>query len=333
MQKTLSHHEKQRLKKIALTERKRALVLERFCSENGRSDKERSSLRDIGKLFGYSHTHIRSLRNRFLKAKHYHRFGVPYTKYTKIEGYTKILAPKRPGPAKGQYTPKRDEIRDAVIETKQAYMKLGAAKIGKISGVNASHPTVHAVLREAGFENVTMRLGKVYKSFEMPHVNDMWQIDYVELGTDRTTGRKVEFLSVIDDKSRRMLSHTVDVYATTDNVLRILEECIEEYGTPRMILSDHGTQWAASNGGDTRFDEWCESKGIRHVMGGVRKPTTQGKVERWHGSIRREANLPGEATLEEYDALMSRYIEFYNETRPHWALDLKTPSSVFCEDR
>ena len=94
MQKTLSHHEKQRLKKIALTERKRALVLERFCFENGRSDKERSSLRDIGKQFGYSHTHIRSLRNRFLKAKHYHRFGVPYTKYTKIEGYTLTSPPR-----------------------------------------------------------------------------------------------------------------------------------------------------------------------------------------------------------------------------------------------
>ena len=57
-----------------------------------------------------------------------------------------------------------------------------------------------------------------------------------------------------------MLSYTVDVYATTDNVLEILEECIMRYGTPKMILSDHGTQWAASNRGDTRFDEWCESK-------------------------------------------------------------------------
>ena len=59
------------------------------------------------------------------------------------------------------------EIRDAVIETKQAHMKLGAAKIGKISGVvDVSHPTVHAVLREAGFDNVTMRIGKIYKFFE-----------------------------------------------------------------------------------------------------------------------------------------------------------------------
>ena len=189
--------------------------------------------------------------------------------------------------------------------------------------VDASHPTAYAVLKESGFPNVTMRLGKVYRSFEMLHANDMWQIDYVELGTDKLTGRKVEFLSVINDKSRRMLSHTVEVSATTDNVLSILEEYIERYGVPATILSDYGTQWAFNNGGDTRFDEWCGSKGIRHVIGGVRKPITQGKVERWHGSIRRGANLPDKATLEEYDVLMSQYIEFYNERRSHWALGLK----------
>lgn len=64
-------------------------------------------------------------------------------------------------------------------------------------------------------------------------------------------------------------------------------------------------------------------------MGGVRKPTTQGKVERWHGSIRREADLPPTATVEEYLALMEKYVDFYNNIRPHWALDLETPLNVF----
>ena len=64
-------------------------------------------------------------------------------------------------------------------------------------------------------------------------------------------------------------------------------------------------------------------------MGRVRAPTTQGKVERWHGSIRREAGLPETAYTEEYLALMERYVRFYNEERPHWALNLETPWKVF----
>jgi len=66
------------------------------------------------------------------------------------------------GPRKGQYTPVQDRIRDDVIATKMQYGCLGAAKIGVISKVDASAPTVHKVLKSAGFENVTMRIGKVY---------------------------------------------------------------------------------------------------------------------------------------------------------------------------
>ena len=112
-------------------------------------------------------------------------------------------------------------------------------------------------------------------------------------------------------------------------MLDILDSIIAVYGAPKAILSDQGTQWAASNGGDTRFDEWCEKRGIKHIMGKVRKPTTQGKVERWHGSLRRESNLPPRATLEEYQRIMDEYVEFYNEVRPHWSCDLRTPAATY----
>lgn len=236
---------------------------------------------------------------------------------------------KCPGPKKGQYTPVQDRIRDDVIATKMQYGCLGAAKIGVISKVDASAPTVHKVLKSAGFENVTMRSGKVYKSFEMDNVNDMWQIDYVELGVDTVTSRKVEFLSVIDDKSRCILSDVPTLHATTDDVIAVLEDCVKKYGCPKAILSDHGTQWAVTNGGDARFDIWCESHGIKHIMGKVRKPTTQGKVERWHGSIRREAGLPKEAPLLCYEAMMRNYVAFYNEIRPHWSCGLETPFKTY----
>ena len=209
--------------------------------------------------------------------------------------------------------------------------ELGSAKIGVMAGVEASPKTVHAALKRRGFENVTMRIGKAYRSFEMDRVNEMWQIDFVELGADRVTGKKVEFLSVIDDKSRRILDDRVTLSATTEYVLDVLTDCFVRYGIPERILSDRGTQWCASNGGDARFDAFCEEWGVKHVMGKVRKPTTQGKVERWHGSIRREARLPKEAPLDEYAARMAEYVRFYNEERPHWSCGLRTPHEVFFE--
>ena len=233
-----------------------------------------------------------------LDARHYRRRGVRMTDYSKKKGVKELMKRKRRGPRKGEHTVVQDAISARVLDAKAKHPYLGAAKIGVIAGVSASPKTVHSVLRRNGYENVTMRTGKAYRSFEMPHVNDMWQIDYVELGLDRVSGMKVEYLSVIDDKSRYILATEPTIHPTTEHVIGVLEDCFMRYGIPKRILSDHGTQWCASNGGDTRFDEFCAKWGVDHIMGQVRKPTTQGKVERWHGSIRREAGILKEGTLE-----------------------------------
>lgn len=229
-----------------------------------------------------------------------------------------LIKRSKTGPAEGYLAPKTVIAIEAIVGTKEAYPVLGAAKINQIAESPVSAPTARKILYREGFPPVTKRKGRTYKTFEMEHTNDMWQIDYVELGTDRITGRKVESLSVIDDHSRMVLSANASVTATTDDVIRILEDAIRTYGAPCRILSDHGTQWCSSNGGTTRFDEWCLENGIEHIMGKVRKPTTQGKVERWHGSIRREAHLPSMAAVEEYQSLMKAYVDFYNNIRPHW---------------
>jgi len=69
---------------------------------------------------------------------------------------------------------------------------------------------------------------------------------------------------------------------------------------------------------------------IEHIMGGIRKPTTQGKVERWHGSLRFECRLPPEgSSAVMYTAAVRRHVVFHNSLRPHWALGLKTPDSAY----
>ena len=102
-----------------------------------------------------------------------------------------------------------------------------------------------------------------------------------------------------------------------------------EHGTPKTILSDHGTQWYSTHGGDSRFDEFCDEYGIDHRMGGIRRPTTQGKVERWHGNIRRETDIDKADDIEEKRVILYDYMDFYNGIRPHHALGLRTPDEVY----
>lgn len=326
---SITRKEKQRFKREEKIESERARVVELFISENGRPDKERSSYRIIAKRFDKSHMWVKDIKDRSLIAVHKVKKGVKYTVYHKVSNYKQSLKRCRRGPPPGTYSKRRIDATQIVLDTKKKYIHLGAAKIVMIAGVPLSAPTVHNILMNAGYEPVTMRLGKVYKSFERDHPNDMWQIDYVELGIDSLTGRKVESLSIIDDHSRFVFTPNARISFTTEDVLELLEYAISIYGVPKEILSDHGTQWASNNGGDTRFDEWCKSKGIKHTMGRVRKPTTQGKVERFHGTLRREADLPKKATVEEYQRILENFVEFYNWKRPHWSHNLDTPAKRY----
>ncbi len=117
--------------------------------------------------------------------------------------------------------------------------------------------------------------------------------------------------------------------ATTDYVIAALEKVFETAGIPRRIRSDHGVQWYATRGGNSRFDMMCDGLGIRHDMAGIRTPEENGKVERFHGSIRKEAGLPDRASLDEYDRIMREYRDFYNNERPHCSLGYRTPERVY----
>lgn len=219
---------------------------------------------------------------------------------------------------------------DAVAETKRKPFcaNLGAEKIGRMSGVDASAPTVRKALDAADFERPKRSRNTHIKRVCRKSPNDQWNIDNVQLGRD-STGKPVESLSVIDDHSRLSMSSDATTESTTDHVIEVLEGLIEVHGKPRIIRSDHGSQWYSTIGGECRFDAWCESKGIRHDMSSIRTPQENGKVERYHGNLRTEVDLPAVAEPEEYSRLLDRYRHFYNNERPHWSLGLRTPIEVY----
>jgi len=87
-------------------------------------------------------------------------------------------------------------------------------------------------------------------------------------------------------------------------------------------------------GGEHGLEGFLHENCIKHIMGRVNHPQTQGKVERSHGSAMREmAAVWGREPqgLEEYGSAVGRWVWFYNTVRPHESLGYRTPAEVFRE--
>jgi len=219
-----------------------------------------------------------------------------------------------------------EHVNAIVNVRKEEYTeKMGAQKIAAYLGLDISHQSVNKIMKEKGLtKKYKKRKQRSFDPFRRGYPNDLWQIDYKEFG------KGVYMLSVKDDHSSAMLSADVRATSTTDDVIDIMEKTVKLFGVPKQILSDHGTQWCSAKGGKCRFDEWCSENGIEHIMGRVRKPTTQGKIERWHGTVLEEAKLPPKgSSVTEYRKEVLRYMEFYNNRRPHHGIGLQIPIIVY----
>ncbi|MDR0778297.1 MAG: DDE-type integrase/transposase/recombinase [Methanomassiliicoccaceae archaeon] len=220
-----------------------------------------------------------------------------------------------------------DEHVNAVKNVRKGMFteKMGAQKIKVYAGMNISHTSINKILKDNGLTaKRKKRKQRSFDPFRRGYPNELWQIDYKEFG------KGIYMLSVKDDNSSMILAADLRSSCKTDDVIEIMEKTVKQFGRPDQILSDHGTQWCSSKGDTCRFDEWCSSYGIDHIMGKVRKPTTQGKVERWHGSVLEEAYLPKKgSSVKEYRKAVLEYMEFYNNSRPHHGIGLQIPIMVY----
>jgi len=284
---------------------------------------EGTSLRDAGSAVGRCHMYARYWRDIAMEKKAYYAYdGNVKHKFVPMNGWMKTIKVKRPGPAPG-CCPKCDEHREKVIAAKVKYPKIGCVKLTIMEKLEVSGPTACKILKGEGMITPAGKGWHRPIRFRAARPNDMWQIDYVDVGHGYC------MLSVMDDCSGKILSKNVRRTMTTDDVLEILRDCFSTYGKPKRILSDHGTQWYAVQGGDARFDIVCEKEMIEHIMGRINHPQTQGKVERWHRSLKFESEIKNAAELNEKIGILEDYVEFYNTIRPHWGIDLKTPDSVY----
>lgn len=227
--------------------------------------------------------------------------------------------------------PVQDKIRDAVVSRREEHDFEGAYRLKAILGLEASPTTINKVLRSANLMDEPKRrhMNKVYGSFQRPWCLRLVQTDYKSwsiLGNDFKT------IWILDDCTRMILAHRVVLNSSADVVIELLQEVIDKYGKPDQILSDHGTEFYSIAGGKgkSKLDKFCKENGVEHIMGRVRHPQTQGKMERTHRTASEEVLYFGDLdTFENAKKAFARWIQYYNWERPHQALGYSTPGAVF----
>jgi transposase InsO family protein len=171
-----------------------------------------------------------------------------------------------------------------------------------------------------------------YKRWERARAMELWQMD-ITGGVRLADGTRPSVVTGVDDHSRFCVSAKVVARATAKPVCDALAEAMRRHGVPEAILTDNGKVFTGRFGpgrGEVLFDRICRENGIRHLLTAPRSPTTTGKVERFHKTMKREfLNGTVFATIAEAQAALDGWVDEYNHQREHQSLGDRPPIERF----
>jgi transposase InsO family protein len=165
--------------------------------------------------------------------------------------------------------------------------------------------------------------------FEATAPNECWQSDFTHWRL--ADGREVEIIDWLDDHSRYLLGLTACTRVAGDDVVATFLAAGDEHGWPAATLTDNAAVYTSRfTGGRNGFEYLLAYLGIRQKNGAPGHPQTQGKVERFHQTLKRWlGQQPAARTLAELQAQLDAFRLEYNEYRPHRALGRITPAEAY----
>ena len=205
-----------------------------------------------------------------------------------------------------------------------------AAWITDNMGFSASESTVYRILRGEGLvKRAELRLaaGKEYhRKTTGPH--QMWATDASYF---RVVGWGYYYMvTVMDDHSRFILAHRLQRDMTSDALIEVVQEAVDRTGMDQVPIEDR-TRLLSDNGPgyvSRAFRDYLAMVGIKHILATPFHPQTNGKLERYHRTLKGEVNqLPYEMPSD-LEAAIVAFVSYYNYRRYHKALGNVTPSDV-----
>ncbi|RAU96585.1 IS481 family transposase [Mycolicibacter senuensis] len=177
------------------------------------------------------------------------------------------------------------------------------------------------------------RRSRKWKRWERSAPMELWQMDIVG-GFPLADGTSAKALTGIDDHSRMCISAHLMPRERTRAVCDGLRAALDRYGAPEQILTDNGKVFTGRFHHppvEVLFDAICRQHGVEHLLTQPRSPTTTGKIERFHRSLRAEflSDRKPFATLKRAQQALDEWVGYYNTVRPHQAIAMVPPAERF----
>lgn len=229
-----------------------------------------------------------------------------------------------------------DEIRNKVIERALEEPDLSPREVA-VAFTDAektfvSEASVYRMLKAEGLvTSPAFIVMKAADAFANPTtaINQLWQTDFTYL---KVTGWGWFYLStVLDDFSRYIVAWKLCTTMAASDVTETLELALQASGLDQIgvdrrprLLSDNGPSYVANE-----LSEWLGEQGMRHTRGKPYHPMTQGKIERWHLSLKSRILLENYFLPGDLKRAVADFVDHYNHRRYHESLDNLTPADVY----
>src|SRR3954452_8376673 len=231
------------------------------------------------------------------------------------------------------------EVEALALELRRSRPYWGARRLARELAKRGVEPTpsesavYRALLRAGVVEGRPRRRRREHwKRWERSAPMELWQMDVVG-GFLLADGTSVKALTGVDDHSRFCISARLMPRERTQAVCDGLAWAMREHGVPQQILTDNGKVFTGRFHHppvEVLFDRICRENGVEHLLTQPRSPTTTGKVERFHRTLRTEFDTTQVfRTLTTAQAALDEWVSYYNTQRPHYSLGDATPDSRF----
>ena len=212
-------------------------------------------------------------------------------------------------------------LRDLLRREGQAIGRRHVATLMRRMGITAVYRRPHTSQRHPAHTVYPYLL----RHLEITRPNHVWAADITYIPMARGF---VYLCAVLDWASRRVLAWRLSNTLTTDFCLDAVQDAVVRYGTPEIFNTDQGCQFTS-----LEFTGLLTTHGIQISMDGKGCWRDNVFVERLWKSIKyEEVYLHAYETIGDAHQGVARYLRFYNQTRPHQALDGQTPDQVYCNN-
>ena len=270
---------------------------------------------------------IRTLRQLKINKSTFYKWYSQYSRY----GYDGLA--KRKVKRQTNWNRISDTDRDKVVEIALEKPELSSRELAWHITDNykyyISESSVYRILKANGLITIpAFRIMSAADSFydKTTAINQMWQTDFTYF---KILGWGWYYLStILDDFSRYIIHWELCSTMKADDVMQTVERAMQKTGlsekNPPKLLSDNGACYISKD-----LAEYLDDWNIKHVRGRPLHPQTQGKIERYHRSMKNVVKLDNYFSPEQLEFKMNEFVHFYNNERYHESLQNLTPADVY----